>query len=178
MDTNQCARLTDAFLSLKDNNDINVIVLMGGDQFWSNGIHLKVIESTENPAEESWKNINAIDDLVQEILLCENKLTVAAIRNNAGAGGAMMALACDKVVVRDGVILNPHYNTMGLYGSEYWTYTLPKRVGQKMADKLTTECLPILASYANKINFSDELFDEDWRKFHCQLESYCKNLAK
>jgi putative two-component system protein, hydrogenase maturation factor HypX/HoxX len=33
----------------------------------------------------------------------------------------MMALAADRVYARDGVVLNPHYKGMGLYGSEYWT---------------------------------------------------------
>jgi putative two-component system hydrogenase maturation factor HypX/HoxX len=29
---------------------------------------------------------------------------------------------------RAGAVLNPHYRLMGLHGSEYWTYTLPRRV--------------------------------------------------
>jgi putative two-component system hydrogenase maturation factor HypX/HoxX len=38
--------------------------------------------------------------------------------------------------VRDGVMLNPHYKNMGnLYGSEYWTYLLPRRVGDQGAAK-------------------------------------------
>ena len=41
----------------------------------------------------------------------------------------MLALGADQVILRDGVVLNPHYRTMGLYGSEYWTYVLPRRVG-------------------------------------------------
>ena len=35
-------------------------------------------------------------------------------------------------------MLNPHYRTMGnLYGSEYWTYTLPRRVGADRALEIT-----------------------------------------
>mgnify|MGYP000332736098 CR=1 FL=1 len=52
-------------------------------------------------------------------------------RGNAGAGGCFLARAADCVWVRNGVMLNPHYKNMGnLYGSEYWTYTLPRRVKQ------------------------------------------------
>ena len=36
---------------------------MGGPDFWSNGIHLNVIEAAGGPADESWRNINAIDDV-------------------------------------------------------------------------------------------------------------------
>ena len=59
-----------------------------------------------------------------------DKLTVAAVRGNAGAGGAFLALAADHVWMRPGVVLNFHYRNMGnLYGSELWTYTLPRRIG-------------------------------------------------
>ena len=42
-----------------------------------------------------------------------------------------------QVIARDGVVLNPHYETMGLYGSESWTYVLPRRVGLTTAKDLT-----------------------------------------
>ena len=57
-----------------------------------------------------------------------------------------MALGADRVIARDGVVLNPHYRTMGLYGSEYWTYVLPRRVGPTTAIDLTRQCLPIGAA--------------------------------
>ena len=62
----------------------------------------------------------------------DDKLVVAALQGNAGAGGVILALAADQVWARPGVVLNPHYQGMsGLYGSEYWTYLLPKRVVAK-----------------------------------------------
>ena len=66
-----------------------------------------------------------------------NKVTVSAIRGNAGAGGVMAALAADYVWTHRNVILNPHYKSMGLFGSEYWTHFLPERVGSPMAAYLT-----------------------------------------
>jgi putative two-component system hydrogenase maturation factor HypX/HoxX len=49
------------------------------------------------------------------------------------------ALAADRVVAREDVVLNPYYRHMGgLYGSEYWTYLLPRRVGADVADRLTS----------------------------------------
>jgi hypothetical protein len=43
-----------------------------------------------------------------------------------------------------GLYSTPHYRSMGdLYGSEYWTYTLPRRVGQTRALELTQSCQPI-----------------------------------
>ena len=55
---------------------------------------------------------------------------MAAIRGNAGAGGVFLGLAADRVVAASGAVFNPHYKNMGnLFGSEYWTYLLPQRVG-------------------------------------------------
>jgi putative two-component system hydrogenase maturation factor HypX/HoxX len=53
------------------------------------------------------------------------------LRGNAGAGGCFLALAADEVWAHAACMLNPHYKNMGnLYGSEYWTYLLPRRVGR------------------------------------------------
>ena len=170
--TQQCLRLKQTLVQVKA-SDAKVIVIMGGEDFFSNGIHLNCIEAAADPALESWQNINAIDDVVEEIINTPNQLTVAALRNNAGAGGAILALACDKVIIRDGVVLNPHYQKMGLYGSEYWTYLLPKRVGAELAEQLTTECEPMLASEAIQCHFADQLLPEDWDTYHEHLRDFC-----
>jgi putative two-component system hydrogenase maturation factor HypX/HoxX len=57
---------------------------------------------------------------------------IAALQGNCGAGGCFLARAADLVWARAGVLLNPHYRNMGnLFGSEYWTYLLPARVGSE-----------------------------------------------
>ena len=128
MSTGQCRRLLAAYRHVQT-RPVKVIVLGGPRDFFGNGIHLNVIEAAEDPGAESWRNINAIDDLVQVILTNTGQLTVAALAGNAAAGGLMLALAGDQVRCRAGAVLNPHYRLMGLYGSEFWTYSLPCRVG-------------------------------------------------
>jgi putative two-component system hydrogenase maturation factor HypX/HoxX len=153
--TAQCQRLTEAFRWAMA-RPTRVIVLRGGDDFWSNGIHLNVIEASESPADESWANINAIDDLAEAILRCESQLTVAAVGANAGAGGCFLARAADFVWVRDGVVLNPHYKNMGnLFGSEFWTYLLPIRVGDAGAQAIMRHRLPMTAPEAVRLGFYD-----------------------
>jgi putative two-component system hydrogenase maturation factor HypX/HoxX len=166
--TEQCERLRETIVQVK-RLPVNTLVFMGGEDFFSNGIHLNCIEAAESPADESWANINAIDDVVKEIIDSPNHLTIAALRNNAGAGGAILPLACDRVVLRDGVVLNPHYDNMGLYGSEYWTYLLPKKVGAELAFQLAQDCQPMLASEAFNLGLADTLLDEDWDTFHSHL---------
>ncbi|PKO88532.1 MAG: hydrogenase maturation protein [Betaproteobacteria bacterium HGW-Betaproteobacteria-10] len=155
MSTAQCQRLTEAF-QWAASRPTQVIVLRGGADFWSNGVHLNTIEAAESPADESWANINAIDDLAEAILCCENQLTVAALAGNAGAGGCFLARAADFVWARDGVILNPHYKNMGnLYGSEFWTYLLPPRVGSEGARNIMRHRLPMSAAESVQLGFYD-----------------------
>ena len=178
MSTSQCYRLRDAFLHARS-RPTRVIVLLGGADFWSNGIHLNAIEASADPAAESWRNINAIDDLIFEILNTMSHLVIAGLRGNAGAGGAMLALAADHVYARSGVVLNPHYRSMGdLYGSEYWTYTLPRRVGQRRALELTLSCRPIGTRAAREMGFLDDAFGEDTEAFEAELRERARRLAR
>ncbi|UQX00040.1 hydrogenase maturation protein [Streptomyces sp. RerS4] len=154
MSTAHCRRLLDAYRAACA-RPTSVLVLGGDRDFFSNGIHLGVIEAADDPAEESWANINAMDDLVEAVLTTTDRLVVAALGGNAAAGGAMLALAADEIWCRSGVVLNPHYRLMGLYGSEYWTYTLPRRVGPALAERLTTEALPLSAASAQRLGLVD-----------------------
>ena len=176
MSTEQCQRLLESYrLALK--RPTKVIVLMSGTDFWANGVHLNIIEAADRPADESWRNINAIDDVVYEIINTISHLTVSGLWGGAGAGGAMMPLAADYVWAREGCIMNPHYKTMGLHGSEYWTYLLPKRVGPGRALELTGIPLPIGMRKAKAIGMIDEILPDDYTEFQQQLRGKAEALA-
>ncbi len=178
MSTTQCRRLLGAFLHARS-RPTRVIVLLGGPDFWSNGIHLNAIEASADPAAESWRNINAMDDLILEILNTMSHLVIAGLRGNAGAGGAMLALAADHAYAMSGVVLNPHYRGMGeLYGSEYWTYTLPRRVGRTRAIELTQACQPLGAMAAREMGLLDDAFGEDASSFEAELRARATRLAQ
>lgn len=178
MSTEQCRQLLFVYQHLTT-LDVDVIVLMGGEECWSNGIHLNHIEFADDPAEESWLNINAIDDIILQIINTLDKVTISAVAGSAGAGGAILALAADKTFVREGVILNPHYKNMGqLYGSEYWTYLLPKRVGEEMAATLTEEQrLPVSAKKAWQMGLIDKVLDKNHKIFAAQIEHLASNYV-
>jgi putative two-component system protein, hydrogenase maturation factor HypX/HoxX len=175
MSTAQCHRLA-AALRAAAAQDTSVLVLRGG-QFFSNGIHLNVIEARPDAAAEAWRNINAIDDLCREIITCTHQLVIAAVGGNAGAGGVMLGLGADQVLVRAGVVLNPHYRTMGLSGSEYWTYTLPRRVGAAEAQRLTGECLPIGATEAASTGLADAVLPGAPDEFDAAVLEHAFRLA-
>jgi putative two-component system hydrogenase maturation factor HypX/HoxX len=176
MSTGQCRRLLAAYRHAQA-RPVKVIVLGGARDLFCNGIHLNVIEAAEDPAAESWRNINAIDDLVEAILTTTGKLTVAAIAGNAAAGGLMLALAADQVWCRAGAVLNPHYRLMGLHGSEYWTYTLPRRVGAREAARLTQACLPVTPVSALSCGLIDKVIAGGTVEYRAQVATLAAQLA-
>ena len=175
MSTGQCGRLLEA-LRYATAQDTRVLLLRGGLPF-SNGIHLSVIDAAAAPAGEAWDNIVAIDDVCEKIITCVDQLVVCSMAGSAGAGGVMLGLGADRVVLRAAAVLNPHYRTMGLYGSEYWTYVLPRRVGARTAGTLTTDCVPLGATHAARIGLADEVFSGDPDAFERVVERYAHRLA-
>lgn len=176
MSTSDCERLA-AALDRAAARPTRVLVLEGGREFWSNGIHLNVIEAAASPADESWRNILAIDDVAERIVRMENQLTVAAVAGNAGAGGAFLALAADRVWVRSQAVLNLHYRNMGnLYGSELWTYTLPRRLGAA-ADGLMRARLPIQGGEAASLGVADAAFGTGADEFAREVAQRARRLA-
>ena len=170
----QCMKLKYAFEHIKE--QVKVVVLMGGEDFFSNGINLNILEDSKKSGEDGWSNINAINDLVKSIIFAEDVITVASVSKNAGAGGVFFATACDFVVGCEDRVLNPHYKTLGLSGSEYHTFTLPKRVGKDIANKLLDECLPISIKKAKEIGLVDRVFKKE--NYEKELETFAKSLIK
>ena len=177
MSTDQCRRLESAIRDAAT-RPTRVLVLEGGRDFWSNGIHLNTIETAASPADESWANINAMNDVCLALLTMTGKLTVAALRGNAGAGGCFLALAADEVWARTGVVLNAHYKNMGnLFGSEYWTYLLPKRVGDEGASAIMNDRLPLLARVAVATGLIDACFGDSMADFEADVSKRARALA-
>ncbi len=177
MSVDQCRRLLEAY-RMAAVSSAKVIVLAGGREFWSNGMHLGVIEAAASPGDASWENINAIDDIARAILLTTDKLVIAALEGNAGAGGVFLALAADRVLMREGIVLNPHYKNMGnLYGSEYWTYVLPRRVGAERIEAVMASRLPLGAAAAKRLGLADAVLPHARAAFQSTVADYAERLA-
>ncbi|WP_406389594.1 hydrogenase maturation protein [Streptomyces sp. NBC_00887] len=176
MSTEQCRRLLRAY-RFACSRPTSVLVVGGGRDFFSNGIHLNVIEAAADPGAESWANINAMDDLVEAVLTTTDRLVVSAVAGNAAAGGVMLALAADEVWCRAGAVLNPHYRLMGLYGSEYWTYSLPRRVGAAAAERLMQDALPVSSAAAHGLGLVDRVIACAPRTFDSEVGALAARLA-
>lgn len=164
MSTVRCERLLRALQWVRQ-RPLRVLLLLGGEDFFSNGIDLNAIEAAaqrpgDSAADASWRNIQAIDDVALAILQMTDRVTVSVMRGNAGAGGVFLALAADLVWAHEAVVLNPHYKNMGnLYGSEYWTYVLPRRLGDDGARALMATRLPMRARDAWQMGLIDACID-------------------
>ncbi len=177
MGTEQCQRLHHAYIKACQ-QETKIIVLMGGHDFWSNGMHLNLIEAAQSAADESWNNINAINDLALEIINTHSHLTIAALQGNAGAGGVFLARAVDEIWASQGVILNPHYKDMGnLYGSEYWTYLLPQYAGQENAERIIQARLPMGTQDALSLGLINEVIEKKGTAFVEDVKKRAADMA-
>ena len=179
MSTEQCGRLREAFAHARAQRHTRVIVLLGGDDYFSNGIHLNEIEAAEDPAQESWRNLQAIDDLVKDIVQTDSHLVVSALAGDAAAGGVPLALAADYVLAREDTVLNPYYQHMGgLYGSEYWTYLLPRRIGPATTARLTgAPFRPVGSREAVRIGLLDAAFGTNLEDFRTGTARFAERVA-
>jgi putative two-component system hydrogenase maturation factor HypX/HoxX len=170
MSSDKCQKLQQAYLKASA-QQIKVILLFGGDNYWSNGMDLNMIEasnmqSESTPAEASWENINAMDDLTLAIIENSQQITISAVHGNCAAGGVFLARSADLLWAREGVILNPHYKDMGnLYGSEYWSYLLPRYAGSERAQKIMGNRLPIGVEEGKRLGLIDESFATSHQQF-------------
>ena len=176
MSTEQCRRLASA-LRYAGSRPTRVLCLLGGRDFWSNGIHLNVIEAADQTrarvvAQHQRHRRRGPPDPVRPP--ARDRRSARQRRRRWGDAGPRRRPGLRP----QGVVLNPHYRTMGnLYGSEYWTYTLPRRVGAGRAREITTACQPMGTDEACEIGLLDAAFGADADEFLRQLEGTAESLA-
>jgi putative two-component system protein, hydrogenase maturation factor HypX/HoxX len=80
--------------------------------------------------------------------------------------------------MRDGIVLNPHYKNMGnLFGSKYWTYVLPRRVGADRVDAVMGSRLPIGAAKARRLGLADAVLPNTRPSFRAAVRDHAERLA-
>ena len=66
----------------------------------------------------------------------------------------------------------------GLYGSEYWTYLLPRRVGPERTAQLTQTFSAVGTRRAVNIGLLDSAFGDTVASFRAQLQGLAERLAR
>ncbi len=73
-------------------------------------------------------------------------------------------------------MLNPHYKNMGnLYGSEYWTFSLPHRVGEERGRSIMDHRLPLLATEAKELGLVDALAGDTPEEAQAEVARWAKD---
>lgn len=185
MSTKQCEKLIEALDYVLSTHStkrpLAAVVMMGGSGYFSNGIHLNVIEAAADPSLESWNNINRINDVVYYLLHefpKRNILTLAGIRGNAAAGGVALATACDCVVAGADVVLNPAYRALGLYGSEYHSISYNARCGTEGGRRLLRDMTPISAYNARSMGVVDHVLPGYGALLDTRIRNHVKAVVR
>ncbi len=119
-----------------------------------------------------------MNDLVERIARADGLLVVSAMRGPAGAGGVFLSLASDEVWMGENVVLNPHYKDMGnLYGSEYWTYLLPRRVGEARAREIARARLPMGIDEAMRLGLANASLPADPARAEDEIRAHARAAA-
>jgi putative two-component system protein, hydrogenase maturation factor HypX/HoxX len=100
------------------------------------------------------------------------------VHGHASAGGVALAAACDKICVRQGALLNLNYKSMGLFGSEYSTYTLPKRIGYDKTIELIENCRSLGVQEAKHIGLIDGTIPDCFDTFEKKIKIMAETLAR
>jgi putative two-component system hydrogenase maturation factor HypX/HoxX len=176
--TEQCKRLKEAFV-FACSRQTKVIVLTGSRDFFASGIDLNTIEAAQNPTRETWNNIRAFNDLIYTVIATTTHFIISAMEGNASAEGVMLALSADLVYARKGIVLNPHYRQLEMYGSGFWTYLLPERIGLDNAIDIVESYLPISAREAERKGLIDYVIeDNNIISFRQQIQSVAEEVAR
>ena len=75
--------------------------------------------------------------------------------------------------VKESTVLNPHYKTMGLYGSEYHSYTLKKRVGEARSRMILENTTPMSSKTAHNIGLVDKVLSDN-----CNISRMAQEMAR
>ena len=156
MDLAHLERLLEAYQGLANSAEVRLILLWGGEEFFSNGIDLLSIDQRYNPTLLAYRNLKGINRFIEALLTNDKQLLMAGLRGPAAAGGVMLALAADLRYAAPSVVLNPHYVNMGLSGSEYFSLLLPQLVGLGRAQALLLEAAPLSAEQAVRLGLLHE----------------------
>ncbi|NYF23747.1 enoyl-CoA hydratase/isomerase family protein [Sporosarcina sp. JAI121] len=151
------------FTSIKDNDEVKVILLTGEGKAFSAGGDLSALKTVD--AVSGRRRLQAGHDMIHSILDLE-KPVIAAVNGVAAGAGVSLALACDVIIAGHSTSFIQSFIKVGLIPDLGSIYFLPRLIGRHRAMELMLTGGKISADQAqqmgviNRIVPDDSLLDE------------------
>lgn len=146
------------FTSVKNNDEVKVIVLTGEGKVFSAGGDLSTLKTVDSVAGR--KRLQDGHEMIHSILNLE-KPVIAAVNGIAAGAGVSLALACDLIVATTSTTFIQSFIKVGLipdYGSIYF---LPRLIGRHRALELMLAGGKISAEQAEKMGIINRIVPDD-----------------
>ena len=144
--------LSNILSTLKEKQDMRVIIIYAEGKSWSAGVDLKWTASL------GWRVMKAIKKGQRVFSQIENhpKPVIAAINGYALGGGMELAISCDIRIASESALFGLTETTIGLFPGWGGTYRLPQIVGLNVAKELILTGKKISADEALRIGLISE----------------------
>jgi 2-(1,2-epoxy-1,2-dihydrophenyl)acetyl-CoA isomerase len=165
--------LREFFTTVKNDDQINVIVLTGEGKAFSAGGDLSALQEVD--AISGRKRLQAGHEMIHSILDLE-KPVIAAVNGAAAGAGVSLALACDMIVASRSSFFIQSFIKVGLIPDLGSIHFLPRLIGRQRALELMFLGEKITADQALHIGLINRVVDDE--SFNDEVHSLASMLAE
>lgn len=158
MNIQMLKELADCFEFLKENPEVQILVIKGEGDIFSAGGDIKMMLALEGTAD-----FEKIMGYVSRMVLAFYQLpmvTIAQIKGAAAGLGFSLALGCDVIVAEENSKLAMNFIGIGLIPDGGGHFFMKERVGDVAAKKIIWQGKIMLPDEAHRLNLIDYVVDE------------------
>ncbi|WP_040224815.1 enoyl-CoA hydratase [Bhargavaea cecembensis] len=174
MNDTMMKELADVFEELKEDREVQLVILRGEGRAFSAGGDIKQMTDPDSPMDIGKVMVDV--SRLAEALYTLPQVTIAAISGAAAGLGFSMALGCDVIIAEESSKLAMNFIGIGLVPDGAGHFFLKERIGVPKAKQLiwTGEVMP--AEKANALGLIDEIVPDGEAAKHA--ESMAKQLLQ
>ncbi len=146
------------FTSIKDNDEVKVIIVTGEGKAFSAGGDLSALKTVD--AVSGRRRLQAGHEMIHSILNLE-KPVIAAVNGIAAGAGSSLALACDVIVATHSTSFIQSFIKVGLIPDLGSIYFLPRLIGRHRALELMLTGGKISADQAQQMGIINRIVPDD-----------------
>ncbi|TQR18344.1 enoyl-CoA hydratase/isomerase family protein [Psychrobacillus soli] len=150
--------LTNFFTSVRDNDEVKVIILTGEGKAFSAGGDLSALKTVG--AVSGRRRLQAGHEMIHSILNLE-KPVIAAVNGIAAGAGVSLALACDYILATHSTLFIQSFVKVGLIPDLGSIYFLPRLIGRHRALELMFSGEKLSSVEAHKMGIINRIVPDD-----------------